>query len=321
MDINIGRRIFLKTSAIIAAQTLFPRSYLSRAAAELPGRPEIFDSYAHVISPDQVRYPPNPLGGESLRENTFNAPLTPEDLIAVMDKSGIDWASVIHRAFVYGYDCRLIFEAASAHPERLSAVPVVNPNDSNVIANIEKWKKEYRIPAIRIMGERHNEEIEWIDQPAALKLWDAATEMQLPVEIELYPGNNIAGLERLFSLLAKRPKARAVVDNLAEVPAIDPDGGFPETWIAASEVGNLSFKVATRILKQNTAEGKDPALFMRKAVDLFGADRLMWGSNINHTTDDYEAMVALAIRASGLLTETERNKFLRANGINLFWPG
>ena len=319
MPLQLDRRTLLKASALFAAQPLLPLS-TGHAANLSASTITLFDSYAHVISPDQQRYMPNPLGGEKLGANTYEAPMTGEDLISAMNKAGVARACIIHRAFVYGYDCSLVFETARAYPQRFSAVPVINPNDPNIINNIEKWMTQYRIPAIRIMGENHNEAVAWIDQPSTLRVWDASADMGLPVEIELYPSNNIEGLQRITALLEKRPKAKAIIDNLAEVTPSSDNSGFSDPWQRASQLENLAFKVATRNLKQHSTDGRDPAAFIRYAIDLYGSGRIMWGSNINRNSEDYEAMVALAINASAQLTAQEKANFLQLTGESFFWP-
>ena len=59
----------------------------------------------------------------------------------------------------------------------------------------------------------------------------------------------------------------------------------------------------------------------RRAVDLFGADRVMWGSDIGTSSGTYKDMVQRMIAASDLLTPEEQRKVWHDTGRRVFAKG
>ena len=60
------------------------------------------------------------------------------------------------------------------------------------------------------------------------------------------------------------------------------------------------------------------AAFMREVVDIFGAERVMWGSDYGNTKVTYPQMVEQAIAACANLSEAERNAVLHDTGRRVF---
>jgi predicted TIM-barrel fold metal-dependent hydrolase len=67
----------------------------------------------------------------------------------------------------------------------------------------------------------------------------------------------------------------------------------------------------------------DPAQVLRYVVDFYGADKVMWGSDIGTSMGTYKEMVARAIECTRLLTDEERAKVLHDTGYKTFleWKG
>jgi predicted TIM-barrel fold metal-dependent hydrolase len=57
---------------------------------------------------------------------------------------------------------------------------------------------------------------------------------------------------------------------------------------------------------------------LRRMVDLYGADRVMWGSDIGTSAGAYHEMVTRALDACALLTDTERRAVMYETGRRVF---
>ena len=53
---------------------------------------------------------------------------------------------------------------------------------------------------------------------------------------------------------------------------------------------------------------------------MFGAGRLMWGSDFGNTLRPYAEMVADAVASTARLSDTERRRVLHDNGAAMFAP-
>jgi predicted TIM-barrel fold metal-dependent hydrolase len=70
-------------------------------------------------------------------------------------------------------------------------------------------------------------------------------------------------------------------------------------------------------------KGIAPEKVLRHAVDFFGADKIMWGSDIGTSSGTYKEMCARARASVALLTEEEARKVLHDTGRKVFggWSG
>src|ERR1700743_1532664 len=80
----------------------------------------IVDIHPHIISDDEVAYPPAPLFGK--RSDWSHARPSPvEALIAAMDAAGVAKAAVVHSSTTYGFDNSYVVDGCNAHKDRLAA--------------------------------------------------------------------------------------------------------------------------------------------------------------------------------------------------------
>ena len=79
------------------------------------------------------------------------AHVTGDEMVAAMDKVGVDGAIFISAFSMYRYDGSYAVEVQRAHPERFAIVKPVDPNDPAVADVIADWKKTPGTVGIRIM--------------------------------------------------------------------------------------------------------------------------------------------------------------------------
>jgi predicted TIM-barrel fold metal-dependent hydrolase len=84
------------------------------------------------------------------------------------------------------------------------------------------------------------------------------------------------------------------------------------------EVPNIHFKLTQINFNRFAERAIDPADFVRRMVDTYGAGRLMWGSDFGNTKVSYAEMAEQAIAATQLLAEADRHRVLHDNGARLF---
>jgi L-fuconolactonase len=67
--------------------------------------------------------------------------VTGDEMVATMDKVGVDGAIFISAFSMYQYDASYAVEVEKAHPDRFAIVKPVNPDDPAVADVIADWKK------------------------------------------------------------------------------------------------------------------------------------------------------------------------------------
>ena len=77
--------------------------------------------------------------------------VTGDEMVAAMDKVGVDGAIFISAFSMYRYDASYAVEVARAHPGRLAIVKPVDPDDPDVADVVADWKKTPGAVGIRIM--------------------------------------------------------------------------------------------------------------------------------------------------------------------------
>ena len=77
--------------------------------------------------------------------------VTGDEMVAAMDKVGVDGAIFISAFSMYRYDASYAVEVQRAHPGRFAIVKPVDPDDPAVADVIADWKKTPGAVGIRIM--------------------------------------------------------------------------------------------------------------------------------------------------------------------------
>ena len=77
--------------------------------------------------------------------------VTGDEMVAAMDKVGVDGAIFISAFGLYQYDASYAVEVQRAHPDRFAIVKPVDPDDPAVADVIADWKKTPGAVGIRIM--------------------------------------------------------------------------------------------------------------------------------------------------------------------------
>src|SRR6202021_878098 len=142
----IDRRTVLRAGAALAASGL---ALLRSADAEAQPRPKgappmVIDAQVHAYA---ANTPDRPW----FRVPNWPAHVTGDEMVAAMDKVGVDGAIFISAFSMYRYDASYAVEVQRAHPERFAIVKPVDPDDQGVADVIAAWKRTRGAVGIRIM--------------------------------------------------------------------------------------------------------------------------------------------------------------------------
>jgi L-fuconolactonase len=204
--------------------------------------------------------------------------VTGDEMVAAMDKVGVDGAIFISAFSQYRYDASYAEEVARAHPGRMAIVKPVDPDDKNVADVVAKWKKTQGAVGIRIF--LREEEKRAADDPGLDRICKAAVEHDLPLNF-LFWGRVDEGTQ----IIDRHPNTRFIVDHLGILQPRQPPA--PEKpWADLPKILELARR-PNAVIKVSGActLSKQPYPFpdiwdpLKRVFDAWGFERCLWGTD------------------------------------------
>ena len=299
----------------------------------------IFDTHAHLIAEDWDRYPARALSPDLPVPDRPGYSVTGEALLALMDAQGVEQACLVQRGHVYGYDNSYIIDAARACPERLHPVVILDTQDPATPEQYRRMVTQEGVCGFRMANARPwHLDTAWMSSSAALDVWRVCAELGTPVTLIVFMNQLpyvlpliriIAGMFPSLPILLDHGAmpfgmtqyevalAKEAGEAVAMPPA--PHFGIDRTIALFDDVPNVSFKITEINMERLEATGVRAPHLVRRMVDQFGPERLMWGSDIGQSMRwDYPTKVAMARDAATWLTEAEARAFLHDNAARLY---
>ncbi len=304
-------------------------------------RPLLFDAHAHLVADDQVRYPRNPMkrpadapprapgtvgfpGGHH-GPNPINEVPDVSRMLQWMAQANVDGAVAVQKRMIYRYDNSYILDSSDAHPDTFSAVVILDGEDPATPDTVRRYVDDHGLAGLRLFGSRKPDgSMPWLNSPQALKCWEVINETGLVMNLEvLAHGGGGPSIPAILALSDRFPDARIVLDHLLEPEAEEhaDDFGLDARYEKLAGRPNLYFKFTSINLDICQAAGQDASQLLRRAADMYGADRLMWGSDIGTSSGTYQHMVDRMVQASDLLTPDEQRAVWHDVGRSVFVKG
>src|ERR1051325_10664492 len=268
-DRLINRRTVLQAGAAMAAAV---PALLRGAPAEAQQRPAmIIDSQVHAYEANTPQRP-------WFRVPNWPPHVTGDEMVAAMDKVGVDGAIFVSPFSMYQYDGSYAVEVQKAHPARFAITKPVNPDDPAVGDVIADWKQTPGTVGIRIIMTKEANRAP--DDPGLDRICRAAAGLDVPVNI-LCSGNLDAGT----ALIDRHPATRFVVDHLSLMqPSVPP--APPQPWADLPKVLALA-KRPNAVIKVSGActLSKEPYPFpdiwdpLARVFEAWGFERCLWGTD------------------------------------------
>lgn len=281
--------------------------------------PIAFDSHAHIISDDHARYRPAPLSG-TLKPGDLDNPVTAEKLLSFMDENGVECALVVQRAHIYGFNNDYVVDCAERYPDRLRAMCMVDALDPDVAQQIRHWVDRGAI-AIRVTEPHKGADPSWFASPQAMAAWETAAQLGISMRVHLYRWNRDLCLPVLKPLIERFSSMPVVFDHLSNLSAEEgaPNYGVDDSLRALAALPNLSLLFSTINLAPLSVKNIPAAPVLAHLVKEFGANRILWGSDIAQSPGTYARMRELADAAVSSLTREEQRQVMRESGAAVYW--
>ena len=97
-----------------------------------------------------------------------------------------------------------------------------------------------------------------------------------------------------------------------------PEYGLDSIYQAMAKQKNIYYKFTTINLDILATGGVSSAEMLRRAVDVFGADHIMWGSDVGNSVGKYGKLVERMVEATSKLTDTEKRAVMHDTGKKVF---
>lgn len=271
----------------------------------------MIDAHAHLISNDTINYPPAPPGG-TVNPADFENPMTVERLLSDMDGAGVTHAALVQRGSVYGFDSAYVCDSAARFPTRLSAVCSIDATQANCAEQVRYWVEDRGAAGIRFMELVKGVDISWLDSASGREGWALAAALGVPVCVHFFPWNRVEGLTRLSAIMTDIAGLTVVIDHFGAIQsdAGPPDHGVDEITSAIARFEGVTMKFTTIPLGRLDQAGIDAQPLLRRMVDLFGAERIMWGSDIAQSPGSYDYMTQLGRSSVGALSAAAQDQIL-----------
>jgi predicted TIM-barrel fold metal-dependent hydrolase len=299
----------------------------------------LLDTHAHLIADDWDRYLARPFTSDLPTPDRPPFTVTAEDLLGLMDRNGVEHACLVQRGHVYGYDNSYILDSARQHPDRLHPVVILDTQDPKTPGQYRDMIRDDGVAGFRMANARPwILDTAWMSSPNAMEIWRVSAEFRKPVALIVFD-NQLSYVLPLIKVIAGQfPDLPIILDHGAmpfgmsqyEVALREeagetvvmpppPDYGIDGTISIFADVPNVHFKITEINMERLVKANVSAADLVRRMVDIFGPDRLIWGSDIGQSMLwSYDEKVAMARDAASLLTAEERAGFLHDNAARIY---
>jgi predicted TIM-barrel fold metal-dependent hydrolase len=203
---------------------------------------------------------------------------TGDELVAAMDRLGVDGSILISAFSMYQYDASYAVEVGRKHPGRFALVKPVDPDDAAVADVIADWKKAPGTVGIRVIVTKEpgrNPSDKGLD-----RVLREAVRHDFPVNILCW-GN----LERGTAVIDRHPDTRFIIDHLGILQPRTPPAP-PQPWADLPKVLDLARR-RNAVIKVSGActLSQKPYPFpdiwdpLARIFDAWGFERCLWGTD------------------------------------------
>lgn len=310
----ISRRRFV-ASAALAGAVAIQASPSKQAMADPAAEQDSIDAHVHVWTADTARFPLKPdMTAKQMAVPSF----TPEELLAVARPCGVSRVVLIQMSY-YLWDNRYMLDAIARFPKTFVGIARVDAEAQpgrEMLRLVQQGVRGVRIVGVGPSAER------WLEGAGMAEIWQTAAQHNLVIGTLIGAGC----LESLDAMCTRYPDAPVVVDHFARI-------GF-DGQIRPAEVDALCrlarHKHTYVKLSAFYALGKkqspytDLGPMIRRLLDAFGRERLMWASDspfqaiAPHT---YRDSIELVRSRLDFLTAEDRAWILRRTAERLFFAG
>jgi L-fuconolactonase len=299
----------------------------------------LLDTHAHLIAEDWQRYPARPFTADLPVPDRPAYSMTAETLLGLMDTHSVTHACLVQRGHVYGYDNSYIIDAAARYPGRLHPVVILDTADPATPARYRQMVAQDGVCGFRLANSRPwLLDTAWLASPIAMEVWRACADLGTPMTLIAFDNQLSWVLPQVKAIARMFPDLPVILDHGAmpfgmsqyevalreaagEVVVMPPAPHYGiDTSIAIFEdVPNVHFKITEINFERLVKAGVPSAQLIRRMVDSFGPERMIWGSDVGQSMLwSYAEKVAMAEQSTALLSAEDARAMLHDNAARIY---
>jgi len=272
------------------------------------------DAHVHVWTPDTKRYPL----AAGFRHDEMKPPsFTPEQLFDHARPCGVARVVLIQMSF-YGFDNSYMLDTIRRFPGVFAGVAVIDEAAADRTAEMRALAKQ-GVRGFRIYP-RDTPVDRWLEGQGMQAMWRCGAEERLAM-CHLVNPNALAAIDRACR---KFPNTPVVIDHFARIGT---DGQIRDSDVEAlcklAQHRQTHVKVsAFYALGKKQAPYLDLSPLVRRLVDAFGPERLMWATDCPYQVQEghtYEDSIALVRDRLDFLSDGDREWLLRKTAEKVFF--
>ena len=313
IPMTLSRRNFGRVALAGAAMAGAASSPQCSLSAESEPLTDLIDAHVHLWTPDTTMYPLSP----NFKKADMQPPsFTAEELFAHCRPAGVARIVLIQMSF-YEYDHSYMLEAMKKHQGVFSGVALIDYQADDVTDQMEALAAQ-GVRGFRLHSRGTAKD--WVDDPGMARLWRKAADAGWAV----CPLINPTDITYVDALCSKFPDTKVVVDHFARIGISGTiDSGQLDQLCRLSRFSNTHVKTSAFYALGNKSVPYDDLIPMiRRVVDSFGPERLMWASDCpfqvqgNH---DYVSSIALIRDRIDFLSASDKQWMLRGTAEKVFF--
>ena len=241
----------------------------------------------------------------------------PEDLKPEMDAAGVQRSVFVQATHVVD-EARWVLRLSDRYPFIAGVVGWVDLTDPDIGMVLHELQQHPRFKGVR--HQVHDEpDDRWLLRDDVWRGLEELAARGLTFDLLLFPRH----LPHLPEVLEQHPTLRFVIDHLAKPPI---KSGETEPWQTdlqrVARYPNVWCKLSGMVTEasHHSWRPEDLKPYVQSAVDLFGYDRLMWGSDwpVCRLAADYGQVKAALLQALGAVDDESLEKILGRNAIGFY---
>jgi predicted TIM-barrel fold metal-dependent hydrolase len=310
---SLSRRDFLRAGTLATVSSSLTAATAAEVAGDNSPSQGYIDAHVHIWSADTVRYPlKRGFPKEKMRAPSF----TPEELFVHTRPCGVTRIVLIQLSY-YGYDNSYMLDMMRKHRGVFSGVAMIDKGArprERMVELARRGVRGFRITPRGLPADR------WLDGDAMAAMWRCGADKRLAM-CPLIDPKHLPAVEKMCR---RFPDTPVVIDHFARIGI---DGQFRKTDLdnlcGLARHKNVHVKVsAFSALGKRKAPYLDLAPMIRRVLDAFGPERLMWATDSpwqvmdGHTYKDSLDLIRVRI---DFLTDDDRQWILRKTAQRMFF--
>lgn len=230
-----------------------------------PGRSVLCDAHVHLWEDN----PPLP---QYVVAPGFAA--NASALIELMNAHGVDQAAVVTPRSM-GWDNTITLEAARAYPDRIVAIGLVDPHDPHPEEGLRQLVQSgfagVRLSPFNEPGQT------WLADETLSRFWETAGEARFPIHLHIAPDQ----LPQVVPIAERFGDVPLVIDHLGRPDVEAGTGAAPfREFLSLARYPKVWAKTpASSFFSRTQPPFLDLVPFLQAALEAYGDNRILWGSD------------------------------------------